>query len=85
VEVGELKFEEALRRLEAIVEQLETGDLPLEEALAAFEEGVKMVKLCSKRLNEVEKRVSILIKNAEGELEEQPFAPEEYGVGNEGD
>lgn len=83
--MGELKFEEALRRLEAIVEQLETGDLPLEEALAAFEEGVKMVKLCSKRLNEVEKRVSILIKNAEGELEEQPFVPEEHGAGNEGD
>lgn len=75
----ELKFEEALRRLEAIVERLEAGDLPLEEALVAFEEGVRMVKLCSKRLNEAEKRVNILVRNAEGELEERPFAPEEDG------
>ncbi|MFN3476697.1 MAG: exodeoxyribonuclease VII small subunit [Candidatus Methylomirabilales bacterium] len=75
----ELKFEEALRRLEAIVERLEGGDLPLEEALVAFEEGVRMVKLCSKRLNEAEKRVNILVRNAEGELEERPFVPEEYG------
>lgn len=80
--MGELKFEEALRRLEAIVERLETGDLPLEEALEAFEEGVRMIKLCSKRLNEAEKRVSILVKNAEGELVEKPFALEEYGGGS---
>jgi len=78
VDVEELKFEEALRRLEAIVERLEAGDLPLEEALGAFEEGVRMVKLCSRRLNEAERRISILMKNAAGELQEHPFVPEEF-------
>lgn len=71
----ELKFEDALQRLEGIVTRLEAGDLPLEEALAVFEEGVRLTKLCSQRLTEAERKVSILLKNAEGRLEERPFDP----------
>ncbi|MGB4780418.1 exodeoxyribonuclease VII small subunit [Candidatus Methylomirabilis sp.] len=72
----EIRFEEALKQLEAIVSRLEIGDLPLEEALSIFEEGVRLTKLCSTRLSEAEQRVNILTRNAEsstGRLEERPF------------
>ena len=75
--MDEVPFEEALRQLEAIVSRLETGDLPLEEALSVFEEGVRLTKLCSQRLNEAERRVNILVRSGEsvsGELEERPFS-----------
>ncbi|MBI5166874.1 MAG: exodeoxyribonuclease VII small subunit [candidate division NC10 bacterium] len=69
----ELSFEEALKRLEELVAKLEAGDLSLEQALEAFEEGVRLSRLCSQRLNEAQKRVSILLRNQEGGLEERPF------------
>jgi exodeoxyribonuclease VII small subunit len=72
----EVRFEEALKQLEAIVSRLEIGDLSLEEALSIFEEGVRLTKLCSARLSEAEQRVNILTRNVEspsGELEERPF------------
>ncbi len=70
-----LKFEEALARLEGIVARLEGGDLPLEEALGIFEEGVRLTRHCSRRLTEAERKVSILMKNAQGQIEERPFEP----------
>jgi len=72
----EVRFEEALKQLEAIVTRLELGDLPLEEALSIFEEGIRLTKLCSQRLNEAERRVNILVRSADsatGGLEERPF------------
>ena len=69
-------FEEAVKALESIVQELETGDLPLETALKKFEEGVKLSRLCSRKLDETEKKVSILIKDSEGNLAEEPFLPE---------
>ncbi|MGH7410169.1 MAG: exodeoxyribonuclease VII small subunit [Candidatus Methylomirabilis sp.] len=74
--VEEVRFEEALKQLEAIVSRLEIGDLPLEEALSVFEEGVRLTKLCSQRLNDAERRVNILVRSADpnsGGLEERPF------------
>ncbi|MCS6816196.1 MAG: exodeoxyribonuclease VII small subunit [Blastocatellia bacterium] len=72
-------FEAALKELEGIVEQLENGDLPLERALELFERGVRLSRECQKRLEEAERKVEILIKNARGEYEAQPFEepPEE--------
>ena len=72
----EVRFEEALKQLEAIVSRLELGDLPLEEALSIFEEGIRLTKHCSQRLSEAERRVNILVRNADsatGGLEERPF------------
>jgi exodeoxyribonuclease VII small subunit len=63
------KFEIALEELEGVVEQLETGELPLEESLAAFEKGVGLVKYCSQKLAEVERKVELLVKDKEGRLE----------------
>jgi exodeoxyribonuclease VII small subunit len=65
----EKKFEEALQELEKVVEQLESGDLSLEDSLAAFEDGVRLVKYCNQKLTEVEKRIELLVKNKEGKLQ----------------
>lgn len=56
-----IKFEEAMAELEKIVENLEQGELSLEEALKRFEEGIKLSRFCAKRLDEVEKKVEILL------------------------
>ncbi len=71
------KFEEALSRLEGIVSKLEGGDLDLEESLKLFEEGIRLSHFCSKKLDEAERKVEILLKNSEGVLKPRPFEPEE--------
>ena len=70
-------FEQSMKQLERIVQELEDGDLPLEKAIKKFEEGIKLTQFCSAKLDETEKKVSILMKNAEGQMVEQPFEPEE--------
>jgi exodeoxyribonuclease VII small subunit len=72
----EIKFEDALTRLEEIVEKLEEGDLPLEESLSAFEEGIKLSRVCAKLLNEAERKVEILTKGEDGQLITEPFEEE---------
>jgi len=57
-------FEDSLSKLEAIVEKMESGDLKLEDSLKLFEEGMKLTKDCNARLNEIEKKVKQLLKNA---------------------
>ena len=67
-------FEKALARLEEIAAEMESGELGLEKMVAAFEEGQKLVKLCSSKLNEVEKKIEQLVKTADGTLGTEPFA-----------
>lgn len=67
------KFEEALEELEKVVERLESGELSLEDSLAAFEEGVKLVRLCNQKLTEVEKKIELLVKDKEGKFELRPL------------
>ncbi len=66
-------FEAALETLEQIVERLESGELSLEESLAAFEAGVGLVKQCNQKLNEVEKKIEILVKDKENKLRLRNF------------
>ncbi len=75
--MAEKKFEVALARLEEIVKELETGDLPLDLSLKLFEEGIKLSRVCNKRLEEAERRVEILLKDKNGKVIAQPFAEEE--------
>jgi exodeoxyribonuclease VII small subunit len=75
--MAEKKFEAALARLEEIVKELETGDLPLEQSLKLFEEGIKLSRLCNKRLEEAERRVEILLKSKNGTVTAQPFEEQE--------
>jgi exodeoxyribonuclease VII small subunit len=70
------EFETAMRDLEALVEQLEQGDLPLEESLAAFERGVMLTRACQTALKEAEQKVEILLKKA-GESAIEDFTPDE--------
>ncbi len=72
----EISFEGALDRLEEIVDLLESGENPLEKSLELFEEGVKLVKLCNKKLDNVENSVKILMNN-DGEFVEKDFKPDE--------
>jgi len=69
----EKKFEAAMERLECIVQSLESGDLPLDESLKVFEEGMQLVRFCTKKLDEAERKVSILLKESSGKLVQQPF------------
>ncbi|MCD6225074.1 MAG: exodeoxyribonuclease VII small subunit [Deltaproteobacteria bacterium] len=69
-------FEKAISLLEQIVQDLETGDLPLEEALKKFEEGVNLSKTCSRKLDETEKKIRILMNDNNGNVTEKPFIPE---------
>ena len=69
-------FEKALARLEEIAAEMESGDLGLEKMVAAFEEGQKLVKLCSSKLNEVEKKIEQLVKKSDGSVGTEPFAGE---------
>jgi exodeoxyribonuclease VII small subunit len=72
----EIKFEEAIQKLEEIAKELESGTLGLDESVEKFEEGMKLSKTCTKMLNEAEKRINILINNGE-EIQEENFVPEE--------
>lgn len=60
-----MKFEEAMEKLERITEQLEEGSLSLDEALERFEEGVKLIGFCEKKLREAEKKIQVLMKEKE--------------------
>ena len=64
----EPKFEESLERLEAIVEKLESGDLSLDQSLKLYEEGVSMSQTCTKRLEQAQKKIETLMRNASGDL-----------------
>ena len=71
------KFEEALQKLEAIVTQMEEGDLPLEETLKAFEEGVRLARFCASKLDEAERKVEKLMRDQSGKLQTTSFSEEE--------
>ncbi len=71
-------FEEALQKLESVVEAMEADDLPLETLLAKYEEGAKLVKTCQEKLAEAELKIQQLDKTAAGEIKLKPFeVPEE--------
>jgi exodeoxyribonuclease VII small subunit len=74
-----LPFEEALEKLETIVEAMESGDLPLESLLARYEEGMKMAKVCQEKLAEAEVRIQQLEKTATGEMKLKPFEKDAEG------
>ena len=69
-------FEEAMMRLEQIIAVLESGGSGLDESIAAFEEGVGLLKYCNERLDDAEKKVRILIKNESGEVSAEDFVPQ---------
>ena len=69
-----MPFEEALKKLESIVENMESGDLPLETLLAKYEEGTRLAKVCQEKLSEAEVKIQQLEKTASGEMKLKPLA-----------
>ena len=73
-------FEEALKKLESIVEAMESDELPLETLIAKYEEGTKLARLCQEKLAEAELKIQQLEKTAAGDMKLKPLAtPEEAG------
>ena len=71
-----LSFEEAMEQLEAIVAKLESGDVPIEQAIELFQEGMRLSQLCGSKLEQVERKIEMLIETEQG-LQRKAFAPEE--------
>ena len=71
------KFETSLKKLEEVVRRLEGGSLSLEDSLKAFEEGVRHAAFCSKKLDEAERKVEVLLKQKDGSFSREPFEPDE--------
>ena len=67
-----LNFEGSMARLEEIVSLLERGDAPLDQAMALFEEGAKLLRECTRQLDEAEQRVTLLTAGKDGEIVEEP-------------
>ena len=70
-------FEENMKKLEEIATELEKGDLDLDTSVSKFEEGMKISKECSEMLEKAEKKITMLIKNDDGELAEENFVQNE--------
>jgi exodeoxyribonuclease VII small subunit len=70
---AELNFETAMDRLEAIVEQMESGQLPLEDLIVRYEEGMNLVKVCQERLVSAEQKIEIIARNNAGKVTVKPF------------
>ena len=66
-------FEDSLKELEKVAIKLETGNLGLDEAIEEFEKGMKLSKECTKKLDEAEKKINILVEDANGEIKEEEF------------
>ncbi|OQX03681.1 MAG: exodeoxyribonuclease VII small subunit [Desulfobacteraceae bacterium IS3] len=64
-------YEKALKNLEDIVKEIESGDLPLEQAIKKFEEGIRLSKFCSQILDETEQKITILLKDSDGNISEE--------------
>jgi exodeoxyribonuclease VII small subunit len=67
------KFEDSLKQLETIVNQLEKGDLPLEESIKLFEEGIQLSSACKEELEAAEGKIQLLLRQRDGSLKPEPF------------
>lgn len=74
------QFEEALKKLQAIVERMERGDLPLDEAMESFSEGIRLARICHQRLEEAERKVQMLLKEQQDGWTTAPFEPSSGGA-----
>ena len=74
-------FENAMETLENIVQELESGDLALEKAMQRFEEGIKLSKFCSDKLDKTEKKITLLTGNSDNTISETPFLEDDEADG----
>jgi exodeoxyribonuclease VII small subunit len=76
-------FEKSFQQLEAVVKRLESEELPLDESLQLFEEGIRLSRFCHQRLEEVEKKIELILADAKGEPRVEPFANEDEDAADE--
>ena len=70
-------FEKAFQQLEQIVQRLEAEELPLDESLRLFEEGIGLSRFCHQRLEEVEKKIELILADTKGQPRTEPFSVDE--------
>ncbi len=73
----EIKFEDALAKLEKIVTELENGELSLDDSIKKYEDGIKLARVCSSKLESAKKKIEVLVKNSDGKFELEPFNEDE--------
>ena len=71
------EFERAFQELEQIVKRLEGEELPLDESLELFEKGIRLSRFCNQKLEEIEKKIELILADAKGQPVTEPFEPEE--------
>ena len=74
--MAKLSYEKALKDLEDIVREIESGELPLEKSLKKFEDGVKLSRYCTKMLDDAEQKITILLKDEDGNISEEEMRNE---------
>ena len=74
--MSEIKFEDALKKLEKIVGDLENGELSLDDSLKKYEEGVKLAQILTKKLESAQKKIETLVKKSDGQFDLEPFEDE---------
>ena len=77
-------FESAMARLEKLIEEMEKGEMGLEQMIAGFEEGQGLIKYCSDKLNEVERKIEALVRKEDGETTTEPLDGPDGDVGGSG-
>lgn len=73
---NEMPYEQAMAELESVVNLLESGELTLDESIKMFERGISLVRLCNKKLDDIEKRITLIVDGKDG-ITEKDFEPEE--------
>lgn len=71
------EFEKAFAELEQIVKRLESEEMPLDESLELFEKGIRLSRFCNQKLEEVEKKIELILADSKGQPKTEPFEPEE--------
>ena len=77
------EFEKSFQQLESIVKRLEAEELPLDEALQLFEEGIRLSRFCNQKLEEVEKKIELILADAKGQPRTEPFEDAEEPLDRE--
>jgi len=77
------EFEKAFQQLETVVKRLENEELPLDESLQLFEEGIRLSRFCHQRLEEVEKKIELILADAKGQPRTEPFEPDEQNASDD--
>jgi exodeoxyribonuclease VII small subunit len=77
------EFEKAFAELEQIVKRLESEELPLDESLELFEKGIRLSRFCNQKLEEVEKKIELILADSKGQPKSEPFEPEDEDAATE--